>query len=68
MHPIERRFKIKNVALRYNQTKHKFSSNTYFASTNSSLKNTCGQLFATDFVLVMLLRRVHFMDTILVGT
>jgi hypothetical protein len=49
MHPIECQFKTKNVALCYNHVKCKFSSDTFFSSVKSSLNNTCGQLFATDF-------------------
>ena len=49
LHPIERRFKTKNVALKYNHLKCRFSSDTFFSNTKSILQNTCAQLFITDF-------------------
>jgi hypothetical protein len=49
LHPIERRFKTKNVALRYNHLKCKFYSDTYFSNMKSVIQNNCAQLFVTDF-------------------
>jgi hypothetical protein len=49
LHPIERRFKTKNVTLRYNHLKCRFTSDTFFSSKPSLLNNTCGQLFITEF-------------------
>jgi len=49
LHPIERRYRTKNVTLKYNQLKCRFYSDTFFSSVKSSLQNTCGQLFVTDF-------------------
>jgi hypothetical protein len=49
MHPIERCFKTKNVALCYNHIKHTFTSDTVFANIKSAAGNICRQLFATDF-------------------
>jgi hypothetical protein len=49
LHPIERRFKTKNVSLRYNHLKCRFYSDALFASIKSNLQNTCAQLFVTDF-------------------
>ncbi len=49
LHPIERRFKTKNVTLRYNQLKCRFYSDTFFSGVKSLLQNTCVQLFVTDF-------------------
>ena len=49
LHPIERRFRTKNTALRYNQLSCRFYSDTFFSSTKSVINNTCAQLFVTDF-------------------
>jgi hypothetical protein len=49
LHPIERRFRTKNIALRYNQLKCRFYSDTFFLSIKSFINNTCAQLFVTDF-------------------
>jgi hypothetical protein len=49
LHPIERRFKTKNMTLKYNNLKCCFSTNTFFSNVKSVLQNTCGQLFITDF-------------------
>jgi hypothetical protein len=49
LHPIERWFETKNVALRYNQLKCKLYSDTFFLGVKSIIQNTCAQLFATAF-------------------
>ncbi len=49
LHPIERRFRTKNVSLRYNHLKCRFYSDTFFSGTKSIPQNTCAQLFVTDF-------------------
>ncbi len=49
VHPVERRFRTKNVALRYNHLNCRFNSDTFFSNVKSSQLNTCGQLFITDF-------------------
>jgi hypothetical protein len=49
MHPVERRFKTKNVALRYNHIKQTFTPNTFFANIKSAAGKKCAQLFTTDF-------------------
>lgn len=48
LHPIERRFKIKNSTLRYNNLKSKFYSDTMFSNTKSILNHTMAQLFVND--------------------
>lgn len=50
LHPIERRFRMKNTTLRYNHLNCRFYSNTFFAQKPSLLPNTCAQLFISDFV------------------
>ncbi len=49
LHPIERRFKTKNLALKYNNLNCQFSSDTFFSNIKSILQNKCGQLFITHF-------------------
>ena len=49
LHPIESRFKTKNMTLKYNHLKCHFSTDTFFLNVKSVLQNTCGQLFITDF-------------------
>jgi len=47
IHPIERRFKTKNMTLRYNHLKCRFNSDTFFLGVKSIIGNTCAQLFIT---------------------
>jgi hypothetical protein len=49
LHPIERRFRTKNMVLRYNQLSCHFTSDTFFSNVKSILQNNCAQLFMTDF-------------------
>jgi hypothetical protein len=49
LHLIKRRFKTKNVTLRYNHIGCRFTSATFFSAKPSLLKKTCGQLFMTEF-------------------
>ena len=49
VHPIDRRFRTRNTALKYNSLNCRFTSDTFFASTPSILRNTCAQLFMSDF-------------------
>jgi len=49
LHPIERRFRTKNVALRYNSLKCRFYSDTFFSGVKSVSQSTCAQLFVTEF-------------------
>jgi hypothetical protein len=43
LHPIERRFRTKNVALRYNSLKCRFYSDTFFSGVKSVSQSTCAQ-------------------------
>jgi hypothetical protein len=47
--PIERRYRTKNVILKYNRLKCRLYSDTFFSNVTSTQGNKCGQLFATDF-------------------
>ena len=49
IHPIERRFRTKNAALRYNHLNTTFRSDTMFSSVKSVAGNTMAQAFCTDF-------------------
>jgi hypothetical protein len=49
IHPIEQRFCMKNLMLRYNRLSCKMYSDTFFAGKTSIPGNKCGQLFVTDF-------------------
>jgi hypothetical protein len=49
LHPIERRFCTKNMALRYNQLCCHFTSDTFFSNVKSIFQHSCAQLFMTDF-------------------
>jgi hypothetical protein len=49
VHPIDRRFCTRNTALKYNSLNCRFTSDTFFASTPSIFRNTCAQLFMSDF-------------------
>lgn len=49
IHPIERRFRTKQLALRYNNLNCRFNSDTFFSNVTSILGNTCAQLFITEF-------------------
>ncbi len=46
---VDRRFCTRNAALKYNSLNCRFTSDTFFASTPSILRNTCAQLFMSDF-------------------
>ena len=50
--PVERRFRTKNVMLRYNRLKCKLYSDTFFSNVNSIQGHKCGQLFVTEFEFV----------------
>jgi hypothetical protein len=49
IHPIECRFRMKNITLKYNHLNCKFYSDTFFAQKPSLLQNTCAQLFVSEF-------------------
>jgi hypothetical protein len=49
VHPIDKRFRTRNTALKYNALNCRFTSDTFFATTPSILRNTCAQLFMSDF-------------------
>jgi hypothetical protein len=49
LHPIERRFRTKQVMLKYNRLNCKFYSDMFFSDQQSILSNKCGQLFVSDF-------------------
>jgi hypothetical protein len=49
LHPIDRRYRTKNLSLKYNTLHYRFTSDTFFSSTPSILRNTCAQLFMSDF-------------------
>jgi hypothetical protein len=42
VHPTERRFRTKNIALRYNHLKCCFNSDSFFSGAKSLQQNTCG--------------------------
>jgi len=47
--PIERRFRTKNVMLKYNRLNCRLYSDTFFSNVKSIQGHSCGQLFVTDF-------------------
>ncbi len=49
IHPIDRMYRTKNTSLKYNTLNCHFTSGTFFSSTPSILRNTCAQLFMSDF-------------------
>ncbi len=49
IHPIDRPYWTKNTNLKYNVLNCRFTSDTFFSSTPSILRNTCAQLFMSDF-------------------
>jgi hypothetical protein len=49
VHPIDRSFHTRNTSLKYNSLNCRFTSDSFFASTPSILRNTCAQLFISDF-------------------
>jgi hypothetical protein len=49
LHPIDHRYRTRNVMLKYDSLNCSFTSDTFFASTGSLVRNTCGQLFISDF-------------------
>jgi hypothetical protein len=49
LHPIERRFRTKNVMLKYNRLNCKVYSDTFFSNHISLSGNKCAQLFVTNF-------------------
>jgi hypothetical protein len=49
LHPVDRRFKTKNMTLQYNHFKCRFASDTFFSNKPSVLNNACAQLFISDF-------------------
>jgi hypothetical protein len=49
LHPIDRRYRTRNLMLKYNSLNCSFTSDTFFSSTRSLVRNTCGQLFISDF-------------------
>jgi hypothetical protein len=46
LHPIDRRYRTRNTMLKSKSLNCSF---TFFASTRSLVRNTCGQLFISDF-------------------
>ncbi len=49
MRPIDRNFRARNTTLNYNALNCRFTSDTFFASTPTFLKNTRAQMFIGDF-------------------
>jgi len=47
--PVERRYRTKNVMLKYNRLKCRMYSDTFFSNITSIHGHKCGQLFTTDF-------------------
>ncbi|MGH3054467.1 MAG: hypothetical protein ACRDL7_05760, partial [Gaiellaceae bacterium] len=52
LHPLHRRYRTRQMQLRYNQLSSRFYSDTLYSKYTSVRNNTCGQVFVNDMEFV----------------